>query len=141
VSPDGKTLVVNDLWGNQVLSFDVASDGSLSGRRLFADLGDASPDGVCLDAEGAAWIGQPLQGRVRRILDGGEVTHEINYGKKWGIAPVLGGDDRRTLFLCTADIDLETILALLADPRDARQKCRGWIEAVEGIETPGAGTP
>jgi sugar lactone lactonase YvrE len=141
VTADGKTLIVNDLWGNGIKAFDIQPDGSLTGRRRFADLGEVSPDGICLDAEGAAWVGQPLQGRVRRIREGGEVTHEINYGKKWGIAPVLGGPDRRTLYICTADITLGKILELMADPRGARDHCRGWIEAVEGIEIPGVGWP
>ncbi len=141
VTDEGRTLVVNDLGANRILAFDIAEDGGLSGRRTFADLGDCSPDGLCLDADGGAWVGQPFQGRFRRIVEGGEVTHEIAYGAKWGIAPVLGGPDRRSLFLCTAEISLEAIQRLMCDPTDARTQSRGWIEVVDSIQTPGAGRP
>jgi sugar lactone lactonase YvrE len=141
ITADGKTLVANDLQANNILAFEIAADGSLANRRIFADLGSDSPDGLCLDAEGAVWVGLPFQGKFRRIKEGGEVTHEITYENKWGIAPVLGGADRRTLFLCTAEVTLEKIVKLMQDQRDARKECRGWIEVVEGIEVPGAGWP
>ena len=141
VTDEGRTLVVNDLGANRILAFDIAEDGGLSGRRTFADLGDCSPDGLCLDADGGAWVGQPFQGRFRRIVEGGEVTHEIAYGAKWGIAPVLGGPDRRSLFLCTAEITLEAIQRLMRDPSDAPTQSRGWIEVVDGVEVAGAGSP
>ena len=141
ITDDGGTLVVNDLGANRILAFDIALDGGLSGRRTFADLGDCSPDGLCLDADGGAWVGQPFQGRFRRIVEGGEVTHEIAYGDKWGIAPVLGGPDRRSLFLCTAEITLEAIQRLMRDPSDAPTQSRGWIEVVDGVEVAGAGSP
>jgi sugar lactone lactonase YvrE len=142
ISADGETLVVNDFIGCRIHAYDVQSDGRLAGHRVFADLGEDAPDGVCLDAEGAAWVGQPCQSRLRRILEGGEVTHEIAYeAGKWAIAPVLGGPDRRTLYLCTAEVEMEALIRLLDDPSDARRDCRGWIEAVDGIATPGAGLP
>lgn len=141
ITPDGKTLVANDLFANRILAFDIVEDGSLTNRRVFAELGGDSPDGLCLDAEGGAWIGLPFQGKFRRIEEGGEVTHEILCGNKWGIAPVLGGSDRRTLFLCTAEVTLEAMPRLIKDPRNARQECKGWIEAVENAPAPGAGWP
>jgi sugar lactone lactonase YvrE len=141
VTPDGKTLVVAEFVANRVIAFDIAADGSLSNQRVFADLGADSPDGLCLDAEGAAWVGLPFQNKFRRIKPGGEVTHEIAYAKKWGVAPVLGGSDRRSLFLCTTDVTLENLGKLMHDPRDARKECKGWIEVVEGIEVPGVGWP
>lgn len=141
VSADGKRLVVNDLFGNRIYTFDIGEDGSLSGRKLFADLGDCSPDGLCLDSEGGAWVGLPFQNRFRRILEGGEVTHEIDCTGRWGIAPVLGGEGRRTLFLATAEVTLEAMPRLIADPTNARDECRGWIEAVGDAPAPGAGWP
>jgi sugar lactone lactonase YvrE len=142
VTADGRTLVVNELMGCRIYAFDIGADGSLTNRRVFADLGDASPDGLCLDAEGAAWVGQPFQNRVRRIREGGEVTHEIACGEgRWGIAPVLGGPDRRSLYICTAEVTLDTIVRLLHDGGEARRECRGWIEAVADVDVPGAGWP
>lgn len=141
ITADGRTLIANDLLANSLVAFDIAPDGGLANRRIFANLGSDSPDGLCLDAEGSAWVGLPFQGKFRRIKEGGEATHEISYENKWGVAPVLGGSDRQTLFLCTAEVALEDMPGLLKDPRDARTKCKGWIEAVEGIEVPGAGRP
>jgi sugar lactone lactonase YvrE len=141
ITPDGRTLVVNDLFANEILAFDILENGSLANRRTFADLGEYSPDGLCLDSDGGAWIGLPFQGKFRRILEGGRVTHEINCAGKWGIAPVLGGPGRRTLFLATAEVTLEAMPRLIKDPRNARQECRGWIEAVDDAPAPGAGWP
>jgi sugar lactone lactonase YvrE len=140
VSADGRTLLVNDLFANRIRAFDIAPSGDLLRPRVFADLGESSPDGLCLDAEGAAWVGQPFQARFRRIREGGEVTHEIATAGRWALAPVLGGADRRTLYLCTAKVTIEKIAALLEDPRNARDECRGWIETAEA-EAPGAGWP
>jgi sugar lactone lactonase YvrE len=141
ITADGKTLIVNDLFAYTITAFDITEQGSLTHQRMFAKLDGDSPDGLCLDAEGAAWVGLPFQGKFRRFKPGGEVTHEIACANKWGIAPVLGGPDRRTLFLCTAEVTIEEIVKLMRDPRDARKTCKGWIEAVEGIAVPGAGRP
>ena len=141
VSADGSVLVANDLYGGKVLAFDIAPDGGLAGRRVFADLGRASPDGLCLDAEGAAWIGLPFEGCFRRIRPGGEVTHEISHPDTWALAPILGGPDRRTLFLCTAQVTLTEIGRLLRAPEGADGDCRGWIETVGDVAVAGAGRP
>ena len=141
MSADGQTLVVNDLFANCILAFDILPDGSLANRRIFAELGDRSPDGLCLDADGGAWIGLPFQGKFQRVEEGGRVSHEIDCPGKWGIAPVLGGTDRRTLFLATAQVTLEAMPRLIKDPRNARQECRGWIEMVENPPSAGAGWP
>ena len=141
IRADGKTLVVNDLFANCILAFDILRDGSLTNRRVFADLGDGSPDGLCLDEQGGAWIGLPFQGKFQRVEEGGNVTHEIDCAGKWGIAPVLGGPDRRTLFLATAEVTLEAMPRLIKDPQNARQECRGWIEVAENAPAAGAGWP
>jgi hypothetical protein len=69
------------------------------------------------------------------------VTHEINCADKWGIASVLGGPDRGTLFIATAEVTLEAMPRLIKDPRNARQECRGWIEEVKNVPAAGAGWP
>jgi sugar lactone lactonase YvrE len=53
VTPDNSTLIVAESYGNRLTAFDIATDGSLSNRRVWADLGGGVPDGICLDAEGA----------------------------------------------------------------------------------------
>jgi sugar lactone lactonase YvrE len=141
ITPDGKTLIANDLLANSLVAFDIAADGSLENRRVHRSLGGDSPDGICLDAEGGAWVGLPFQNRFRRIGANGAYTHEIECPSKWGTAPALGGPDRKTLYLCVARVKMEDMAALLQDPTDARARCQGWIEVVEGIEASGVGWP
>jgi sugar lactone lactonase YvrE len=129
ISPDGHTLVVGETFGACLTAFDIAADGSLSNRREWARLERAVPDGICLDAEGAIWVASPVGHKVLRVREGGEVTHRIPVEHQ-AFACMLGGPERRTLFLCTAaDSDPEKTHA-----------CGGRIETVE-VEVPGAGIP
>jgi sugar lactone lactonase YvrE len=102
VTPDGTTLVVAESAANRLTAFDVSADGSLSGRRVFADLGDVVPDGIALDAEGAVWVADPLGNAVVRVADGGEVLERIATSQG-AFACELGGPDGRTLYVCTYD--------------------------------------
>jgi sugar lactone lactonase YvrE len=131
ISPDGGTLIVAETFAGRLTAFTVASDGSLADRRLFAELGGPFPDGICLDADGAVWVGSPSTSEFLRVLEGGQVTHRVPVPGKWAVACMLGGDDRRTLFLCTAE----------TTPQDlAKGKSKGWIEALR-VDVPGAGRP
>jgi sugar lactone lactonase YvrE len=131
ITPDGKTLIVAETMGAGLIAFDIAPDGSLSGRRTFAELPGTTPDGVCLDADGAVWLGSPLSSEFIRVKDGGDVTHRVPVPGKWAVACMLGSEDRRTLFLCTAQTTLQDL---------AQGKSTGWIEVVR-VEVPGAGYP
>jgi sugar lactone lactonase YvrE len=136
IAPAGDTLIVAETMGRRLTAFDIAADGSLSGRRTFADLatgaiGGAHPDGICLDAAGAVWVASPPTSEFVRVKEGGEVTHRIPVPTRWAVACTLGGDDRRTLFLCTAETTLQDL---------GRGKSVGWIETVR-VEVPGAGLP
>ena len=103
LSPDGRTLVVAETYGARLTAFDVAPDGALSGRRVFAELPGVAPDGVCLDAEGQVWVATARTPEVLRVRDGGEVTARVAVGSgSLSYACALGGDDGRTLFVCTA---------------------------------------
>ena len=55
VTPDNAMLIVAESYAKRLSAFHVAEDGNLSRRRVWADLGDGVPDGICLDAEGAVW--------------------------------------------------------------------------------------
>jgi sugar lactone lactonase YvrE len=102
VTPDNATLVVADSYSHTLVGFDIAPDGGLSGRRVWAGLGDDVPDGICLDAEGAAWYADVPHHRCVRVAAGGEVlaTVELDRG---GFACMLGGPDGTTLFAVTAE--------------------------------------
>lgn len=94
----GTTLVVAESAANRLTAFDIGTDGSLSGRRAFADLGAVVPDGMCLDAEGAVWVADPLHGEVVRVAEGGRVLDRRSTGEEGAFACALG-DSR--LFVCT----------------------------------------
>ena len=131
ITPDGATLIVGESMGGRLTAFAIAADGSLSDRRLFAQLQGAVPDGICLDAEGAVWIACPLSGRVLRVQDGGEVLQEVRVSHDFAFACMLGGEDRRTLYICTAPTHI---------PDECRAQRDGRIEMIE-VDVPGAGLP
>jgi len=102
VTPDNATLIVAESYGNRLTAFDIGADGSLSNRRVWADLGDGVPDGICLDAEGAVWYADVPNRRCVRVRQGGEVLRTIDLDRGC-FACMLGGTDGRTLFMLTAD--------------------------------------
>ena len=97
VQPDNATLIVAESYGQKLTAFDIASDGSLFGRRTWAEVSD-HPDGICLDADGAVWYGDVGNKRCVRVHEGGEVLQVIDLDRGC-FACVLGGPDRRTLFM------------------------------------------
>jgi sugar lactone lactonase YvrE len=98
VTPDNSTLIVAESYGNKLTAFDIAADGSLSSRRVWADLPGGAPDGICLDAENAVWYGDVPNKRCVRVREGGEVLQTIHLDRGC-FACTLGGADKRTLFL------------------------------------------
>jgi sugar lactone lactonase YvrE len=100
VTPDGSTLIVADSYGKELTGFDIGADGGLSNRRVWADLGDGVPDGICIDAEGAVWYGDVPNQRCVRVAEGGEVLQTIELDRGC-FACMLGGPDGRTLFMMT----------------------------------------
>jgi sugar lactone lactonase YvrE len=101
VTPDKSTLIVAESYGSKLTAFDIAADGGLSDRRLWADLGAGVPDGICLDAENAVWYGDVPNKRCVRVREGGEILQTIALDRG-GFACMLGGADRRTLFIAAA---------------------------------------
>ena len=101
ITPDGQTLIVGESVAGRLTAFTIDADGSLSDRRVWARLDGAVPDGICLDAEGAVWIACPLSSRCLRVAEGGEILEEIATEQP-AFACMLGGADRRTLYVCTS---------------------------------------
>jgi sugar lactone lactonase YvrE len=102
VTPDNSTLIVAESHGNRLTAFDIAADGSLSGRRVWADVGGGFPDGICIDAEGAVWYADVPNKRCVRVREGGAVLQTIDLDRGC-FACMLGGPDGRTLFLVAAE--------------------------------------
>ncbi len=100
----GRTLVVAETYGGRLTAFDVTADGSLSGRRVFAEMPEGVfPDGICLDAEGQVWVATARTPEVLRVREGGDVTARVQVTSgSLSFACALGGPDGRTLFVCTA---------------------------------------
>ena len=97
-TPDNSTLIVAESYASRLTSFEIAADGSLSGQRVWADLGDGVPDGICLDAEGAVWYADVPNKRCVRVREGGEVMQTIELDRGC-FACMLGGIEGTTLFM------------------------------------------
>ena len=123
ITPDDRTLIIAETFASRLTAFDIMEDGSLKGRRIWANLKSLAPDGICLDAEGGIWVAAPGRRRVVRVLEGGVITHVVKVEND-AYACMLGGPDRKTLFVTTSK-----------NTRDA-----GKIEFVE-VNIPGAGLP
>src|SRR5205823_9057567 len=102
VTPDNATLICAESYGHKLTAFDIAADGGLSNRRVWADLGDGVPDGICVDAEGAVWYGDVPNKRCVRVSEGGEVLQTIELDRGC-FACTLGGTDNSTLFIVRQD--------------------------------------
>jgi|SRR6185437_3108531 sugar lactone lactonase YvrE len=96
----GKTLIVAETWIGRLTAFDIDDEGMLGNRRVYADLGERQPDGICADAVGGIWAGCFNTGEFVRVLAGGAITDVIEF-KGHAIACTLGGEDGRRLF-CTS---------------------------------------
>jgi sugar lactone lactonase YvrE len=97
----GRTLVVADSHANDLVGFDVAEDGTLSARRVWASL-DNAPDGLCADADGAVWVASVPGQHCVRVREGGEVLNMVSVDRGC-FACMLGGGDGRTLFIAAAE--------------------------------------
>lgn len=126
-SADGKLLIVAETAARRLTAFDIADDGSLSGRRLFADLGGREPDGLCVDAEGAVWVGCVFAEEFVRVAEGGEILDVVSTPGRWAVAPALGGQDGRTLYCLTARTSLLDF---------SRGQGEGSVESVR-VDVPG----
>lgn len=131
ITPDGSTLLVAETFGARITAFDVAADGSLANRRVWAQLPGRAPDGLCLDTAGAIWVASYLTGEFLRVGSDSEVTDLLTVPGRWAMACALGGADNTTLYLCSADTDRRRYFA-----GDAV----GYLEQVD-VAVAGVGRP
>src|SRR5262245_37366226 len=102
ITPDNLTLIIAESHGKRLTAFDIATDGTLANRRVWADLGSGVPDGICVDAENAVWYADVPNRRCVRVREGGEVLQTIQLDRGC-FACMLGGTDRKTLFLVATE--------------------------------------
>ena len=101
ITPDNKTLIIAESFASRLTAFDIAEDGTLSNRRVWAD--GVGPDGICLDADGCVWASSgSMTNDCARIREGGQVLETIELDRSC-FAAMLGGPHRQTLFMLTAE--------------------------------------
>lgn len=100
VTPDNATLIVAESHAGCLTAFDIAPDGSLSGRRVWAAVQGSAPDGICLDSDGAVWYADVPNASCVRVREGGEVLQRVAHDRGC-FACMLGGGgpERRTLYV------------------------------------------
>jgi sugar lactone lactonase YvrE len=143
ITPDNSTLIISESFTGRLLAFDIASDGSLSNRRVWAE-GRLGPDGICMDAEGAIWVqGADIravthrddspEGVVLRMREGGEVLQRIEHNKDV-FSVALGGPDGKTLFMLATEFRGATKVKEVAEARVGEV-------VISQAPAPGAGWP
>ncbi|WP_439813946.1 SMP-30/gluconolactonase/LRE family protein [Zavarzinia sp. CC-PAN008] len=127
----GQQIVVAESFGRRLTAFSVDEAGHLSDRRVFADLGDGTPDGICLDTDGGIWVSLYGSDAFVRVVEGGAVTHRVETPGRRAVACQLGGADGHTLFCLT-----------YSGPEDHSQAPvdSARIEVVR-VDSPAAGSP
>jgi sugar lactone lactonase YvrE len=132
VTADNSTLLVADSYRHSLVAFDIGGDGVLSNRRVWADVGEGVPDGICVDAQNAAWFADVPNQRCVRIAEGGSVLQVVRLDRG-AFACALGGAGRRTLFVMAAEWRGMTDAEMV-------RPGSGQVLATE-VEVPGAGWP
>lgn len=133
LTPDGRTFIIAESGACRVSALDRAPDGTLSNRRVFAQLPDRHyPDGICLDSDGGVWVSCCFGPGVMRVEAGGRATHLVPLPEgRNPFACVFGGPDRRTLYICSAETE---------EPHEATTRLTSRIEAID-VGFTGAGLP
>jgi sugar lactone lactonase YvrE len=131
VTADNAALIMAESHARQLTGFDIGADGSLSNRRVWAPLGDYSPDGICIDAEGCVWFADVPNRCCARVRQGGEIVQTIPLDQG-AFACMLGGPERRTLYITAATwLGMDRMGEMQPDAR---------LLAIE-VDVPGAGWP
>jgi sugar lactone lactonase YvrE len=129
VSADNRRLVVAEMDGACLAEYDIDADGGLGFRRRFGSM--KSPDGICLDREGAVWVASFDEDAFIRVDRNGHELQRIDVPGRRALACVLGGAERRTLFCLSAATSYEEL---------RQRKSSSRIDVVD-VVIPGDGYP
>jgi sugar lactone lactonase YvrE len=129
VSADDSRLVVAEMDGGCLADYDIAADGGLKFRGRFGSM--KSPDGICLDQEGAVWVAAFEEDAFIRLDRSGRELQRIEVPGRRALACTLGGAERKTLFCLSAATSYEEL---------RQRKSSSRIDVVD-VEIAGAGYP
>jgi sugar lactone lactonase YvrE len=132
VTADNSTLIVADSYRHNLVAFDIGGDGGLSGRRIWAHVGEGVPDGICTDEQNAVWYADVPNKRCVRVAEGGAVLQTVELDRG-GFACTLGGPRRTTLFIVAAEWQGMTASEMVAPGS-------GQVIATD-VDAPGTGWP
>lgn len=138
ITPDGKTLIVADTIGKQLIAFDVQQDGDLTNYRLWASM-EYGPDGICMDTDGAIWAATPNNSEVVRVAEGGQLLERIPFDNT-PLCCTLGGTNRTILFVVTVPAHRNLSPNDLSDPEKQQARAASKIDMVQ-VSVSGAGIP
>lgn len=130
ITPDGDTLIIAETLAGRLSAFDRSTDGSLTGRRVWAQLTGCAPDGICLDAHGRVWVANATAAECILVSEGGAIVDRVATTQHC-FACMLGDPDRRTLYVMTARTSMESEVSLTRSALVERAR----------VEVPGAGLP
>jgi sugar lactone lactonase YvrE len=123
ITPDGGTMILAETLAGRLTAFDVGPDGGLSGRRVWAQLPWCAPDGICLDADGNVWVANAISQECWLVTEGGEVIDRVATSLN-SFACMLGGADRRTLYIMTAPTSTESVVSAQRTARIEQARVR-----------------
>lgn len=103
VSPDGRTLYVNESIQRNLWAFRIDRDRTLSGKRLIVQFPDGGFDGMRCDVDGNLYITRPGKGTVVVVSPQGKVLHEVDVLGKRPTNLCFGGADGRTCYVTEAE--------------------------------------
>jgi len=99
VSPDGKILYVNESVQRNIWMYDIATDGSLSGKRLLIKFDDFGMDGMRVDVDGNLYVTRYGKGTVVKLSPQGRILREISVPGAKPSNITFGGPDGRTAYV------------------------------------------
>ena len=103
VSPNGKTLYVNESVQRKVWAYDLSGDGQISNKRLLIEFPDFGMDGMRCDTKGNLFIARYGKGTVAEMSPRGKIIREILLTGKNPSNVAFGGKDGRTVYVTLAD--------------------------------------
>jgi len=109
MTADRRRLIVAETFAHRLTMFEIAEDGALSTRRLWAELPGDGPDGICIDADDNVWASCLFSQSLARVPEGGPVNCRISTGDRWAVSCAIGGRNVDTLFCATAETSMEKL--------------------------------